>query len=108
MTIAKTVAWVGVLAMTIVLIFAFIKGDFSKDGAAMLANPWGIVSMVDLYVGFAIFSAWIVYRESSATSAIFWVLCMMILGFFTGALYTLITLYKSNGDWNRFFKGAKA
>ncbi len=40
--------------------------------------------------------------------AILWVILMMALGFFTGALYTLIALYRSQGDWKQFFLGAKA
>lgn len=107
MTIAKIIAWIGVLAMTAVLIYGFTVGDFNSDGAEILANPWGIVSLVDLYVGFILFSAWIVYREGSLPVAIFWVILMMVLGFFTGALYTLIALYRSKGDWKQFFLGAR-
>ena len=108
MKAAKTLAWIGVLAMTAVLVYGFVVGDFGADGAEILANPWGIVSLVDLYVGFALFSAWIVFREASLPLAIAWVILMMVLGFFTGALYTLIALYKSKGDWQRFFMGSRA
>jgi hypothetical protein len=30
---------------------------------------------------------------------------MMVLGFFTASLYTLLALQTSNGDWDRFWKG---
>jgi hypothetical protein len=33
---------------------------------------------------------------------------MMVLGFWAGALYTLIALQKSGGDWKRFFLGKRA
>ncbi len=36
-----------------------------RKAAKLLAMPWGIVSLVDLYVGFALFSIWIVYREKA-------------------------------------------
>ncbi len=107
MNFAKFIAWAGLLAMTSVLIFGFTTGDFGNDGRALLANPWGIVSFVDLYVGFAIFSIWIVYREKSIGVAAMWVVLMMVLGFFTGALYTLIALYRSQGDWKKFWLGAR-
>lgn len=48
MKIAKSVSLLGVLAMTGIIIYAFIKGDFPKDGALILSVPWGIVSSVDL------------------------------------------------------------
>lgn len=108
MKIAKALAWLGLLAMSAVLIYGFTIGNFAQDGAALLANPWGIVSLVDLYVGFSLFSAWIILRERSIPLAILWVLLMMILGFFTGALYTLIALYQSKGSWERFFLGWRA
>ncbi|MBN1668889.1 MAG: DUF1475 family protein [Anaerolineales bacterium] len=107
MKIAKALAWLGLLAMSAVLIYGFSAGSFAEDGGEILANPWGIVSLVDLYVGFSLFSAWIVFRERSLPVAILWVILMMVLGFFTGALYTLVALYQSGGDWERFFLGKR-
>jgi len=108
MKLAKAIALLGLLAMTVVLIYGFTAGDFIEDGAELLSNPWGIVSIVDLYVGFMLFSIWIVYREESVIRAIVWVFFMLVLGFFTGALYTLIALQTSGGDWRRFFMGNRA
>eukprot|EP00958_Prasinococcus_capsulatus_P011160 scaffold1100_cov323-Prasinococcus_capsulatus_cf.AAC.1 len=42
--------------------------------------PWGIVSLVDLYVGFTIFSLWICHREPNKLYAAVWVFFMMTLG----------------------------
>ncbi len=103
MKIAKVIAVLGLIAMSIVLVFGFISGDFFADGAELLANPWGIVSMVDLYVGFTLFSMWIVYREKNVLSAAIWVVLMMVLGFFAGSLYVLLALMTCKGDVNRFF-----
>jgi hypothetical protein len=108
MKLAKILAWLGLLAMTAVLIYGFTVGNFGEDGGKILANPWGIVSMVDLYTGFILFSIWIVYREKSLPRAIIWVILMMVLGFFTGALYTLIALNRSDGDWKRFWLGHRS
>lgn len=108
MSAAKIIAALGVLAMTAVLIYGFTAGNFGTDGAELLQNPWGIVSMVDLYTGFILFSAWIVYREKSLVTAIIWVILMMVLGFFTGSLYTLIALLTSKGDWKIFWMGHRA
>ena len=105
MKIAKIIAALGVIAMTSVLIYGFTAGDFSADGAEILKNPWGVVSMVDLYTGFILFSAWIVYREKSVFRSVVWVVLMMVLGFFTASLYALIALYTSKGDWRRFWMG---
>jgi hypothetical protein len=105
MKVAKILAWIGLLAMTAALLNGFINGNFGEDGGELLSNPWGIVSLVDLYVGFVLFSIWIAFREKNVLVAILWIILMMVLGFFTGSLYTLIALYQSKGDWGRFFLG---
>ena len=105
MKIAKFVALLGILAMGGILIYGFTVGDFGGEGKVLLSMPWGIVSLVDVYVGFILFSGWIVYREKSLIRSIVWVLLVMILGNFTASLYTLIALLTSGGDWKRFWMG---
>jgi hypothetical protein len=103
--VAKVVALLGLVAMTAVLIYGFTVGDFGEEGSILLSMPWGIVSMVDLYVGFTLFSGWIIYREKSPVRSIVWVILMMVLGSFTASLYALIALITSRGDWERFWLG---
>lgn len=100
MKAAKVVAWICLLAMTAGLINAFTNGDFFIDGGALLDNPWGVMSLIDLYVGFALFSIWIVYREDTTWKMIIWVVNMMVFGFLTGSIYVLKALYEAKGDWN--------
>jgi hypothetical protein len=108
MRIAKLIALAGLLAMTAVLVYGFTVGNFSAEGARLLAMPWGIVSLVDLYVGFALFSGWIVFREKAWLPALIWVVLMMVLGFWAGALYTFIALQTSGGDWKHFWYGRRS
>ena len=105
MKIAKIISVLGVLAMTAVLIYGFTVGDFFGEGSKLFAMPWGIVSLVDLYTGFILFSCWIIYREESLPVAILWTIAMMTLGFFAGSLYAFIALQKSSGDWRKFWLG---
>lgn len=108
MKLAKVISLIGLLAMTGILIYGFTVGDFINEGGKLLSMPWGIVSMVDLYVGFILFSGWIVYREKAVLPSVIWVVLMMVLGFFTGALYTFIALQTSHGNWRRFWLGNRA
>ncbi len=108
MKLAKLIAVAGLVAMTGILIYGFTVGNFSEEGSVLLSMPWGIVSMVDLYVGFTLFSGWIVYREGSFLRALPWVILMMVLGFFTASLYTLLALQNSGGDWQKFWMGKNA
>ncbi|SFC02009.1 Protein of unknown function [Alkalibacterium subtropicum] len=99
MKAAKIVAWLCLLAMTAGLINAFVNGDFLVDGGALLANPWGVMAMIDLYVGFVLFSMWIVYREQTLWKISLWIVTLMIFGFLIGSIYVLKALYESEGDW---------
>ncbi len=108
MKIAAAIALIGLLAMTAVLIYGFGVGNFAAEGSRLMAMPWGVVSLVDLYVGFALFSCWIVFRERAWLPSMVWVVLMMVLGFWAGALYTFMALRGSRGDWNRFWYGKRA
>ena len=108
MKIAKIISLLGVLAMTAVLVNGFTVGDFSGEGSQLLSMPWGIVSLVDLYTGFVLFSGWIIYREKSLPVAILWTIAMMVLGFFAGSLYAFLTLQSSGSDWRKFWLGKHA
>ena len=107
MRLAKVISLIGALAMGGVITWAFASGNFSEEGGKLLSMPWGIVSMVDLYVGFTLFSGWIVYREKSLARSVAWVILMMTLGSFTASLYAFIALQTSGGDWRRFWMGKR-
>lgn len=108
MKMAKVVAVLGVLVMAAILVYGFAVGDFGGEGQVLLSMPWGIVSLVDVYVGFVLFSGWIVYREKSLLRSVVWITLVMVLGNFTASLYALIALLTSGGDWKRFWMGRRA
>ena len=105
MRVGRIIAWLCLIAMTIGLGNGFMNGDFFIDGGKLLSNPWGVMSLIDLYVGFTIFAMWIVFREKNAFAAVLWVFFLMTLGFFTASLYLIKVFNQSNGDWLEFFLG---
>lgn len=105
MKLAKLLAWLALFAMGAALINGFLNGSFFEDGSELLSNPWGIVSLVDLYAGFTLFAVWIAYRETSVLQALLWIVALMILGFFIGSVYVLYALYTSGGDSRRALLG---
>ena len=108
MKIAKIVTILGALVMAGIIGYAFIAGDFGAEGAKLVAMPWGIVSLVDLYTGFTLFSGWIVFREKSAPIAVLWIVAVMTLGAFAMSLYAFLALQASGGDWKKFWMGSRA
>ncbi len=105
MVVAKIVTLLGALAQGGILIYGFTKGDFGAAGSFFFHDPWGIVSLVDVYVGFILFSMWVIYRERRLWSALLWVAAIMILGNFPAALYAFLALQNSAGNWRKFWMG---
>lgn len=105
MKAAKAFAITGTLIMFFTLAYGFIAGDFFEEGGILFAMAWGKVSLIDVYIGFFLFSAWVIYREENWMTAVLWVLLIMVLGNFTACLYATIALYKSNDDFNQFWLG---
>lgn len=105
---AKIVAGLGALAMAAVLIYGFAAGDFTGEGGRLLAMPWGVVSLVDLYVGFVLFACWILFRDGISLPSVLWIAVVMILGSLAICLYVLVALQTCKGDWSSFFLGRHA
>ena len=96
MKLVQLLSALGVVAMTVALLNGFLVGDFFADGSLLVENPWGIVSLVDLYVGFTLFSLWVYARETNKALAIAWIVSIMVLGFFSGALYVFLQSMRSS------------
>ncbi len=108
MKLAKFVALFGALAQGGILIYGFSKGDFAAAGQFFFNDPWGIVSLVDVYVGFLFFSAWIIFREKNLGVALLWIVSIIILGNFPAGVYAFFAIQNSGESWKRFWMGAKA
>lgn len=105
MKTAKVFAVTGTLIMFLTLLYGFIAGDFFEEGSILFSMAWGKVSLIDVYIGFFLFSAWVLYREEKWMTALMWILLIMVLGNFITCLYATIALYKSNNDFERFWLG---
>jgi len=105
MRIAKFIALLGALAQAGILVYGFTQGNFSAAGQFFFNDPWGIVSLVDVYVGFIFFSVWVIFREKNLAVALLWVLSILILGNFPSGVYAFLALQNSGSDWKRFWLG---
>ena len=105
MKVAKICAVTGTLLMFFTLIFGFIVGDFFKEGSMLFMMAWGKVSLIDVYIGFFLFSGWVLYREEKLITSLLWIISIMILGNFITCLYATMALYKSGENFKRFWLG---
>jgi hypothetical protein len=103
------IAFTYLLALTLImggaLAYGFIVGDFWQDGGELLDNPWGIVSLFDVYVGFLFFIGWIWYRECCLGMTLIWAIAICVGGNVVAGIYAIIALHKSKGDAKAFFMG---
>jgi hypothetical protein len=108
-TLATAITGLGVVLMFAVIAWALSTSSAAGNNTAqvqwLISNPWGIVSLVDLYTGFTVFSLWICFREASRVAAAAWVVVMMTTGWLGGSLYVLNCLRQFKGDWQWFFMG---
>ena len=105
MKLVNLLAITGTSIMFFTLLYGFIYGDFFGEGGILMSMAWGKVSLVDVYIGFFLFSGWVLFREEKLLNSIFWILLIMVLGNFITCLYVTIALYKSKGDTNWFWLG---
>ena len=108
MKLAKFVALLGAAAQGGILIYGFTQGNFGAAGEFFFKDPWGIVALVDVYVGFMFFSAWVIFREKNLLVALLWVVSIIILGNFPAGVYAFLALQNSGDSWKQFWMGKHA
>ncbi len=68
------------LVLTALIIWAVRAGDFGGAGDWLTGEPWGIVTLGDLYFGFALSALVIAATERRWLPALFWILPIFVLG----------------------------
>jgi hypothetical protein len=98
-------ACIGFVLMFGVIVHAIMNGDLGLEGAQLMTMPWGIVSLVDIYLGLVLFSLWIMWREHSSLTGLLWVVLVLSLGNLLSCLYLLKVILESQGSAQRFWLG---
>ena len=101
----RTVAVAGLAAMVAALVYGIGAGGLIEDGMRIVSLPWGLVALLDIYVGFFLFSCWIAYREPRPGIAAIWIVALMSLGNLVSCLYVLWAAQRSKGDAASFWMG---
>jgi uncharacterized protein DUF1475 len=96
------------LTMGAAIVWGFTVGDFWKEGAILMRLPWGVISVLDVYAGGALFSGWIAHRERSILRTSLWVVMIVVLGNLATSTYALLALLASGGDAKRFWMGRRS
>ena len=101
---------VGLLAMIMAggLAYGFAAGEFTAEGGALIRMPWGLVTLIEVYVGLGLLFSWVFYRERSKPRALVWLVAALALGNIVACLYVLLAAYRAGGDPSVFFMGHRA
>ncbi len=97
----------GALVLTGAIVYSFLKGDFLAEGAVITEMLWGRVTLIDIYIGFFIMIAWMLFRERSVVAKVLWTLSFLVTGNVAICLYLFLAFRQSRGDWARFFGGSR-
>ena len=107
MTAVRVLAVIVVVGMTAAIIFGFTSGDLGEEGSEILGLAWGKVTLIDLYLGFAMFGAWIALRESKWSRVLAWWIALVFLGNLTAGVYLAYAAFTSR-DVRQLMLGARS
>ncbi len=105
MKIGQALSLIGAIIMGFSIIYGLMVGDFAGEGSVIFSLLWGKVTLIDIYISFFIFTAWIIYRENNFLNSLIWFILMIVLGSFTSCLYLFLVFRQSEGDWQKFWYG---
>ena len=92
----RIIAWISTLIMLFMIVFSLVTGDFFEQGSILMSLVWGQMSLVDLYVGFALVYVWIFYKETKVLPRIIWAILLIVTGSLATALYIFLESYRTN------------
>ncbi len=77
-----TVVVCGILLglLTALIVKASLQESVIAGLVALLANPWGVVTLVDLIIGLLFVAAWLAVVETHPGRAALWIAALCLLG----------------------------
>ncbi len=105
--VGKVISLIAFITMLVALLYGFIFANFFSEGSLIISVPWGIITLIDIYISFLVFCGWIIYREKTIYAKIIWVIFVLVLGSFTIAIYLFIAFQTCEENWQKFWHGKR-
>lgn len=80
MLILRFLTAIGGLALGALIWLAFESGDFGAAGGWLMSDPWGRVTLFDLYLGFFLLAVVMALFERRWWRAMLWIIPLPVLG----------------------------
>jgi hypothetical protein len=71
------------------IIWAATRQPLRAGGAVLINEPWGIVTLIDVYAGALVVALWIWSHKRSVTAWLLWVVALICLGHLASLAYVL-------------------
>lgn len=97
-TAPSPVRWVQIafavlgLGLTGLIVWASLNADIGQSFGTMVQDPWGLVALVDLYLGFAIFAVFVFLVDGVRPASFVWIALLMVLGNILAVLWLVLRL----------------
>ena len=83
------------LVMAAAIAYGMASGGFVEELRALLDTPWARVTLIDLFLGFLVFGAWIGWREKSTLRAVPWWIALALTGNLAAGIYLVVAAWNS-------------
>lgn len=91
MTVPRVALAAAALVLAALIVRAMAQASFGASFAAIAADPWGLVTLVDLYLGF-LFAAAVVALVERPLAAAGWIVALLVLGNVVSAVWLALRL----------------
>ncbi len=106
MTAVRILGMAVFAGMAVAIWFGLTTGDFPSEASDIWAMPWGRVSLADLYLGLALFGAWVAVREGKAGPTVAWWVGLLLLGNLAAGAYVTLAAFQAR-DIGQFLVGRR-
>lgn len=104
----RALAAIGTLAMVLMLVYGAVGGYAIAQMTAVASIAWGQVLLVDIYVGLALFAAWMLWRDGPRPATLAWIVALLVLGHLVACIYLFRALRQGETDGHRFWHGRRS
>lgn len=83
------IATLGVVFLGLV-VWASASANFLESFSAIANDPWGVVSLFDLYLGFVLFAVIIAFADGWRAATVLWIVALCMLGNAVAVVWLLL------------------
>lgn len=102
---ASLVTGVGILVLVGGIVWAIPKEPFSTGLRRIVDQPWGLVTLVDLYLGLAVIGVWILFLQRGVWRSLPWWIALACLGNLATLVFLMYRLVVSADVRDAFLGG---